>query len=320
MRRWLLRLLLLLAFVLFVLPFFIPLPVQGQDPATLADPDGQFVTVDGIGVYYIEAGDPEGEVLLLLHGFGGSTFSWRENIDALAEAGYRVIAFDRPGFGLSDKEFDYDYSVAAQADFTVRLMDALDIDRATLVGHSAGGGVIAQVAVRHPERVERLVLVDGAVRLNQQYNPLMGTLASFQPSARWARIAMRGLLTEERFTEILASAYGDPAFVDETVAAGYARVLQTPRWDEALLGMMRDMGDSTITDEQLGQIGVPTLLMWGGADTWVPLSNGEALRDLIPGSALKIYPDVGHLPMEEAPAEFNRDLLAFLAEHPVRAA
>src|SRR5689334_18053527 len=110
--------------ILMVAPFLIPLPPLGADATTLPQAtEGAFVQVAGIQTFYIERGPEDGRTVLLLHGFGGLTFSWRNNIDALAEAGYHVVAFDRPPFGLTEKRTDIDYSRAAMTEFTVNFMD-----------------------------------------------------------------------------------------------------------------------------------------------------------------------------------------------------
>ncbi len=297
--------------VLLALPYLIPLP-QGTDPTTLADPDGTFVSVDGLRTYLLARGPQDGPVVLLLHGFGGSTFSWRENLDTLAEAGYRAIAFDRPGFGLSDKPLEHDYSHPAQADFTAHLLDALRVERATLVGHSAGGSVATHFALRHPERLERLVIVDGAV-LSGGGPEWVGAVLYFPPLARWFQVGANWLLTRERFVDILRSAYADPEFVTPAVAEGYARVLQTPAWAAGLAGMVRAAGSNRVDPAQVATIQTQTLLAWGELDTWVPLAQGQQLLDLLPNAILRTYPQAGHLPMEEAAGAFNRDVLAFLS-------
>ena len=165
----------LLAFVL-IGPYLIPLPAQpDRAPEDVAPADGRFVTVGGLRTFVQEAGPADWPPVLLIHGFGGSTFNWRLTLPALADAGYRAIALDLKGFGLADKSFDQDYSHAAQADFAVEAMTALGVERATLVGHSMGGSVIAHLALKYPERVDGLVFAAAAVMTGDEgAGPFMG--------------------------------------------------------------------------------------------------------------------------------------------------
>jgi pimeloyl-ACP methyl ester carboxylesterase len=323
-RRMLIRIILILLLLIFVVPLLIPLPPDGVAAETLADPGGTFVEVNGLQTYVLEAGDASAPPALLLHGFGGSTVSWRETMDALASAGYRAIAFDRPPYGLSQKSGDgIPYTPEAGADFTAALMDALGIERAVLVGHSAGGGVIAQFAVRYPERVQKLVFVAGAVPIGGSGRgggafgvPEFGrTLLTFPSFNRAARIGIRLFVRPEAFVDMLRSAYYDPATVTPAVAAGYQRALRVVGWDEALVNIVtQNGGGQPLTSEQLEAINLPALLVWGQEDTWVPIAAGERLRALLPNNEWIVYPAVGHLPMEENPQQFNADLIAFLQQ------
>lgn len=300
---------------ILIIPYLIPLP-GGTDPVALADPGGSFVTVNSVRVYTLQDGPADGPAVLLLHGLGGSTFSWRENITALAAAGYRVIAFDRPGFGLSDKPLELDYAHPAQADFAIDLMDVLGVERAVLIGHSAGGNVIAHMAVRHPTRVSGLVIVDGAIVGGTGGPVFLGPLISFPPLTRWIQVLAPAVVTPERFNSLLASAYGPGFTVTDEISAGYGRVLQTEGWQNGFVGLVRDAGRNRLDLDAVATISAPTLIVWGEADTWVPVSDGETLRDLIPGASWVAYPGVGHLPMEEVPETFNRDVIAFLDSLP----
>ncbi len=323
MRRWTLRLIILLLVILFVVPFVFPLPPTGVDPAAFADADGRFITVDGLETYVREQGDADGEPVLLLHGWGGSTFSWRDTISPLAEAGYRVIAFDRPPYGLSQKTGEIPLSLTAQAQFTAALMDELGIESAHLVGHSMGGGVIAYFAILYPARSDSLVFVDGAVRIagsdneNRGGTPSwIGTLLDFPPARWWTRIGLRAFVRPDAFADFQRSAYYDPTIATEEVVAGYGRALQVENWDDAILDVMtRDPNDDIpLSAAQIESIAVPSLILWGENDTWVPPSVGETLHDLLPNDTYITYVNIGHLPMEEAPTQFNDDLIAFLAE------
>jgi pimeloyl-ACP methyl ester carboxylesterase len=310
--RWLLRILLLLFIVIFILPFLLPLPEVGADPRTLADEDGRFVEIDGLDVYYVEAGPLDGQAVMLLHGFGGSTFSWRENIVPLAEAGFRVIAYDRPNFGLTEKRVETDVAAPAQAQFAARLMDALDVQSAVMVGHSAGGGVISFFALEYPQRVDGLIYVAGAVGSAGGSPTALSSAIMFSPFTRWFRLGARALLTPERFSSMLASAYAPGFNMTPEIAAGYNRVLEARNWDEGFVGIMRDSSRNAFPVERLTEITMPALLIWGRADTWVPLEAGERLEAALTNDALLVYDDVGHLPMEEAPERFNADVIEWI--------
>jgi len=324
MKKWLLRLVVLLLIIIFVVPFLIPTPTMGVDPATFADADGRFITVSGLQTYVRESGDPAGVPVLLLHGWGASTFSWRDTLPALADAGYRVIAFDRPPYGLSAKTgANLPLTAAAQADFTVALMDELGLDRDVLVGHSLGGGVIAYMGANYPERVLALAFVSSAVPISGDaadgggmLPPLVTSALEFAPINRWARILVRTFVQPDAFAQLQRTAYYDPESVTPELVAGYSMPLKVADWDLALLTILtgRGVGGSPLTPEQIRGISVPTALLWGANDTWVPIAGGERLRELLPDAAWYTYPETGHLPMEEHPADFNRDLLSFVAQ------
>jgi pimeloyl-ACP methyl ester carboxylesterase len=320
LKKFLLGFGLTLLFILFGLPYLIPLPPQPDRDATDWVPaGGQLITVDGVRTVLMDVGPRDGSVVVLIHGFGGSTFSWRETLPALAEAGYRAIAFDLKGFGLSDKTFDADYTHAAQATFTAHLLDALGIERATLVGHSMGGSVVGHFAYLYPDRVERLVFVDGAVftadRPTSWTRSLTPILIRIPPFRRWAQIAMRSLLNPERITASLRTAYSDPNFVSPEIAEKYLLPQTMKDWDLALLGIMRAGGQNALPTP-LDFIQAPTLIVWGADDTWVPLEAGERLRDSVPQAEWAVFPNAGHLPMEEQASAFNTRLLEFLDARP----
>lgn len=300
-------------------------------PHDLADPNGAFVEVDGVELYYIAEGDPTNPAVMLLHGFGGSTFTWRDTIPALVEAGYYAVAFDRPPYGLADKDPEIDYSDANYADLTAGLLDALDIDSATMVGHSAGGGVIAQIATAHTERVDALVFVAGAVRVPQDTDTpeatpdpdgendsalsgLFNMTANLDPESEIAIGLVDTLVTPAFFSGLLSSAYGEDFVVTDEISAGYTRILRVEGWQQAFLNLVtgNPMSDSPDFDA-LQALDVPVYIMWGEADTWVPLDVGERLGAFFGDNAQTVtYPGIGHLPMEEETAEFNADLIHFL--------
>lgn len=325
-RRWCA----ILCFILGLL-VFAPIAAQVGIPAEdLADPDGRFLELYGVQTYFIERGVHGDPAVVLLHGFGGSTFTWRDNIDALTEAGYYVIAYDRPPFGLSDKRIDIDRSASAMVEQAITLVDALDIESAIWVGHSAGGDIIARLAMEHPDRVSGLVFVAAALRDNEhgaQEDPgndgggengsPMGGISEFvsamDPESPLAQNLVRNFLTPERFMDMLASAYHPSYYLTDEVAQGYQRVLRVEGWEAAFITLFADQDEPEPIDVGLlALVEIPVLVIWGEEDAWVPIETGQRLHDLIPESHWKSYPDVGHLPMEENSVQFNEDLLGFL--------
>jgi pimeloyl-ACP methyl ester carboxylesterase len=310
-RRRLLRAIAVILLLATFLPYVLPLPGPTGVAADELATGGRFVEVEG-GRLYIELdGPPDGPPIVLLHGLGGSTFSWRTTVPALAAAGWRTAAVDLLGFGLSDKSFDVDHSHAPQARRVAAAMVELGIGPAVMIGHSMGANVVLHLAHMRPDLVERLVLVDASVQ-TERSALWPGQLLHLPPVARWGRFAVRALATPERVTDILRSTYRDPRRVDEATAAGYLQPLAVRDWDSALLAIMRDAGGNALPAAP-ATIEAPTLIVWGAHDSWIDLAEGELLRDAMADARLVVIDDAGHLPFEEQPAQFIAEVLPFLA-------
>lgn len=314
------KLLWLLAIVIvFVLvgPFVIPMPVQPDLSAQAVAPgSGRFITVDGVTTHVQDFGPRDGPAVVFIHGFGGSTFSWRETLPVMASAGYRAIALDLKGFGLSDKRFDEDFSHASQAEFVASLMDELGVAKASIAGHSMGVSVLAHFATIYPERVDNLVIVDGTINVEGEgsnFDPV-GWLIRFPPVRQWARFIIRWQLNEEQVAARLLTAYHDPGFVTPEIEAGYLAPQKIKDWELALLGIIRDSRENNLALHPARFGDFPILILWGEDDTWVPLRRGNSLAKSLPGAEFIIIPDSGHLPMEEQAELFNEHLLDFLSQ------
>jgi pimeloyl-ACP methyl ester carboxylesterase len=317
MKKKLLWILLIAIAILLVGPYIIPLPSQPELSAEAVAPGtGRFLVVDGLKTYVQDMGPRQGPAVVFIHGFGGSTFSWRETLPVLASSGYRAIALDLKGFGLSDKSFNEDYSHAAQAAFVAGVMDELEVATATIAGHSMGASVLGHFATLFPERVDKLLIVDGSMNVGESdsnFDPV-GWLLQFPPARQWARILMRWQLDDEQVTRRLLTAYYDPKFVTPEVATGYLAPQQIKDWELALLGIVRDSKKNDLAVPIDNITDAPILIIWGAEDTWVPISRGRALVDTFPDAELSIIPESGHLPMEEQAELFNEILLEFLGE------
>jgi pimeloyl-ACP methyl ester carboxylesterase len=316
MKPWLRGLLIALGVLLVVLlvgPFLVPVPpLEGTvPPEQLADPDSRFIEVNGITVHYKMAGSGR-PALVLLHGFAASTFSWREVIGPMSEWG-TVVAFDRPGFGLTERPLQWTgrspYSPEAQPDLTVALMDALGIERAVLVGNSAGGTVALLTALTYPERVEALVLVDPAVYVRGM------TPAWLRPFLNTPQMRHLGPLLARQIREwgvdFARSAWHDPEKLTPEIWEGYARPLRAENWDRALWEVTRASHPLDL-EKRLGEVRVPVLVITGDDDRIVPTQQSVRLAGEIPGAQLVVIPECGHVPQEECPGPFLEAVEAFL--------
>ena len=305
--------------VVALLPFLIDVP-PGENAtandllATGAAPNARVITVDGRSTVIAEAGSAADPALVLVHGFGGSTFGWRAVMAPLAARGWHVIALDLPGFGLSAKLWSADYGHEAQARFVLATMDQLGVERAVIVGHSMGGNVVAWVAALAPERVAGLALIDAAIVNPAAVSQASGTspaaaLLALPPLRRLGRIAVRSAFSEATFGTLLRSAFAVQAAASSTTIAGYAVSARLPDWDLALLGIIRDAGKNALPrplSEILANGGAPirAFILWGASDSWVPPAAGEALHAQLPDATYVVLPGIGHVPFEEDPAAF----------------
>ena len=264
----------------------------------------RYLQVDGARIRYIDVG--RGAPVVLLHGLGASMYAWRRNLAAVAAAGFRVIAFDNRGFGLSDKP-SAPYDNAAYARLVIALMDSLLLTDAVLVGHSMGGAIAAQVAIEYPARVRGLVVV-GSAGLGAR-EPLLFRVARW-PVLGPAALALRG----RGFTaRLLRSTYYDPGKVTEADVDQYYAPVAQPEYGRALRGVLQQFR-FTALEGRLDRIAAPTLVLWGEEDRWVPMGLGRALAAGITRSAFVTVPRAGHSVQEEAPDEVNHLVIRFLKD------
>ena len=256
--------------------------------------------------------DPGVDSIVLLHGYGGSSFSWRYWAPFLAKRAH-VVLVDMKGFGSAPKPDDGQYGPRHQAELIYRLILQADLQRVTLIGHSLGGGVALDTALRlldsEPGRLKRLILVASAAY--KQRMPLFVALAKYR---RLASTALRILGTQFVIRHVLKSIVFDPSEVSDDQVLGYAKPLSSPEAHRALIDtalaiVPPDLEKLTARFEELD---VPTLVLWGRQDHVVPLWVGERLADKLPDAKLQVLENCGHMPAEELPKESWEALQAFL--------
>jgi pimeloyl-ACP methyl ester carboxylesterase len=273
----------------------------------------EVLTIHGRGVRYLQAGS--GSVLLLIHGIAGTLESWEDVFELLARE-HTVIAPDLPGHGGSGTAAG-DYSLGALAAGLRDLLIALGHQRATLVGHSLGGGIAMQFAYQFPEMTERLVLVSSG-GLGPEVSPLLRAAALPGANLFIAATSGPGRVAGAALARGLAAVGLRPDAEVAEVARGYAS-LSDPDHRAAFLATLRavvsaegqrvDAGDRLyLTD------GMPVLIIWGEHDRIIPADHGEQAHRAIEGSRLEIFEGVGHLPHLEAPGRVVTSLERFLAD------
>ena len=252
--------------------------------AAIAD---KYTTVFGAKIHYLEAGS--GPVVILLHGLGGSSANWAPTIAPLAMK-YRVLVPDQIGFGKSDKPM-LNYRVSTLVDFLDGFYKQVGVQKATLVGNSLGGFTAAAFALAHPEKVEKLVLVDAAgFSITGDLDPKV--LNGLNPSTRQQVKDLLALVFYNR--QQFSSDMAIDAFLASRVTAGDQYTIQ--RFIESI-GRGED-----ILDGKLGAIKHPTLIIWGREDGLTQLSMGQRFNKEIAGSRLFIIEKCGHVPQLEPDA------------------
>jgi 2-hydroxy-6-oxonona-2,4-dienedioate hydrolase len=253
----------------------------------------------------IEAGS-SGEPIVLVHGTGGRADRWLRNIDALAAAGHHVYAFDLPGHGFASKGANLDCSVPGYRRFLGGFLDAMKIDKATIVGTSLGGHVVASYACEHPERVSSIVL-SGSMGLVP-----LGAEARARVEAGANNQSYEGVKTK------LSRVIFDPALVTQDFIDEEFRINNSAGSKESFATLGRYIGqklDDDVVGERLAKLtpDLPTLLLWGAEDKTVPVTVGEAAAKLLPGARLVVLQKAAHTSYYERAQDFNAVMLDFLA-------
>ena len=303
--------------ILLIVPLLYPVaPLTGTvTERELADPDSRFVDINGVTVHYKETGQGE-PVFILLHGFGASEFSWREVMEPLSSSG-RVIAYDRPAFGLTERPLDGNwtgtnpYSVQGNVELLDGLMNELGVEKAILVGNSAGGEVAAAYALEHPERVQGLVLVDPAVDGGRFPQWAVSVMAL--PQIRNLAPLLVRSIAGEMGNDTIRQAWHDPSRIDPEVYQGYRRPLKANNWDKALYEFTI-AGKTDNYSGRLADLTMPVLVVTGDDDRIVPTGQSIQLSREIPGAELVVLKDCGHVPQEECPDQFMTSVQAFVAD------
>jgi pimeloyl-ACP methyl ester carboxylesterase len=263
-----------------------------------------FREIQGVRLHVRDEGPARAPVVILLHGFGASLQSFDAWSRGLPE--YRVIRVDLPGFGLSAVDPTDDYTDTRSLQLLLTLMDSMNIERATLAGHSIGGRIAWKFAAAHPQRVARLVLIspDGFASPGFEYGKAADVPAMLG--------LMRYALPKSLLKMNLLPGYADPDFVSDSLVARYHDLMRAPGARDA---MLRRLQQTVLEDPRpiLARIAAPTLLLWGEQDAMIPIANAEDYLRVLRDARIVRLPGVGHLAHEEGAAASLAALRGFLA-------
>ena len=311
--RFLLVILTTLILVVLVGPFLIPVaPLTDTiPPEQLADPDSQFIEIKGLTVHVKTMGHG-GPVFVLLHGFGASLYSWQAVMEPLSQYG-TVIAYDRPAFGLTERPMTWTsenpYSSQASMDLLLGLLDHFNVQKAILVGNSAGGTVSMQFTLQHPERVQALILVDPAVYEGGGGPSWLRPFYKTPQMNHLGPLIVRSI--QNRGLDLIKMAWYDPSKITQETWADYTRPLKSDNWDRALWYFTAASQPSSLP-ERLGEFTLPVLVLTGDTDKIVPTDNSIRLAGALSNAPLVIIPQAGHVPQEEQPDLFMQAVGDFL--------
>ncbi len=303
---------------LFILPYAFSVTEFENKEDYKPFAESKFTTINGVRIHFREWNSGKDSVkgnILLIHGFSGSTFSWRRNIDTLVKEGYHVVAADVPPFGYSTKQKKINHSTSANAMVLWKLSDSLNSGKWIIAGHSMGASIAGAMAAMHPDKTNKLILVDGTFEGTEMSDKIgfKNWLISSNPVKGLAEIIGKSYFHNyKKFKKLLASAYSQEP--DSMSVLGYMQPFQQKRITSAILESVRSHEIQTLL---LSGIKAPVLVIWGSKDTWIPIEAGNNFMEKYPAATFKVINGAGHCSMETHPGVFNKLFSEFISNDSV---
>ena len=283
--------------------------------AKYAQAPSQFIEVNGMNVHYRDEGNPNDSVpLVLIHGTGSSlhTFEkWVEILrgsDVFAHGGSRVICMDLPAFGLTGPDPQRDYSMEKYVNFVENFFAAKGIKQCMLGGNSLGGQISWQFALKNPQKVAKLILIDAAGYAMKSQKPVLAFQVARMPVIK---NFMTFITPYHLARESVESVYGDKSKVTDALVTRYFELTLRAGNRQAFVDRLNMLYD-TSNIPKIRTIQTPTLVLWGEKDLLIPMDNAQRFHDDLPNDTMVILKNMGHVPMEENPAESLKPVVDFL--------
>ena len=261
-----------------------------------------WANLDGLKIRYRESGKGNERHVLFIHGLGSSSDRWLDIPDALSD-NFHTIALDLPGFGESSKPRTMNYTIQNFRENIVDFMNKLGINdgKTSIVGHSLGGYIAAEVTIENKNLVERLVLIDSSGML-KHLTPLL---------EEYLQVAMNP--TTDKVRKVFEQMVADPARIPSKLVESFITRINLPNAKYAFKSTLENSANTQIGLERLKLIGnIPTLILWGIKDNVIPTKHSELFKEAIMNSRIEIIQDAGHAPFAEKPAQVREILCNFL--------
>lgn len=295
------------AFVFVQLHSAKDIPVEQLKPQWTTSASS-FMEIGGLSLHVSDEGvKNDATPIVLIHGTGASLHTWNGWTSTLKNQ-RRVIRFDLPGFGLTGPEPQNNYTIENYTDYLIKLLDALGIPKAIVAGNSLGGYIAWATAIRYPDRVSKLVLVDAS---GYPYQAESVPIAFKLSQNKLAKILLKNFIPKFIVRSSIENVYGDPSLVSDDLVDRYYQ-LALREGNRAAISERFTQTQPGDLRFKLGELTVPTLLLWGGKDKLIPLHVGEQFKKDIPHSTLVVFDELGHVPHEEAPETTLSPVLAFI--------
>lgn len=284
------------------------IPVE-QLKARWTSNESMFVNIENLSVHVMDEGpkDITAPPIVLIHGTGASLHTWNGWADEL-KLKRRVIRFDLPGFGLTGPEPDNNYTIERYTDYVIALLDKLNIERAVLAGNSLGGYIAWATAIRYPDMVDSLVLIDAS---GYPYDAESVPLAFKLSQNKLTKTLLKDFLPKFIIRKSIENVYGAPELVsDKLVNRYYELTLREGNRAAIKERFIQTQPGPLIA--KLPNLQIPTLILWGKKDKLIPIKFAQQFNEDIPNSQLVIFDELGHVPHEEAPLTTVAPVLSFI--------
>jgi pimeloyl-ACP methyl ester carboxylesterase len=284
--------------------FYKDIPVSNLLPL-YANSESEFIEVDGMDVHYRIQG--KGPTLVLLHGSSASLHTWEGWVETLQDS-YTVVTLDLPAHGLTGPDPKHRYGSIDSAEFVHRFVEKLELGGFALAGNSRGGSIAWHYAILHPENVNALILINASGLPSEEPLPAVFRLYQIPVLEKLLSVLTPKWLVRKNIEAV----YGDPQLVSDAMVQQYHDIILRAG-NRTATAKRFTRNDKQNLHARIAEIKVPSLILWGGRDSWILPKYAPRFNQLIKGSKLVIYPELGHVPMEEAPTKTALEVKRFLA-------